>query len=160
MLLLFFTLFFTLVTSGSSNVAPKDIGNKSKAVESRNSVLPRDCRARKAVPDWSDVWCCYHAIHTHDCYESIKGNGCVVGPALFFKESFQDQKPKVVNGPENNLNLKSYDSSSSSSYSTEKFQNHQPYFILCSATPECEPTEMGGVFLRGVRKNCQECVPD
>jgi hypothetical protein len=134
-------LFFTLVTSGRIFV-PNDVGNKFRDVESRNGI-----------PDWSDVWCCYHAIHTHDCYEAIKGGGCVVGPALFFKEPFQDQKPKVVNvpGTEHNLN-------DPPSYSAKNFQNHQPYFILCSATPECEPTEMGGVFLRGVRKNCQECV--
>ena len=33
----------------------------------------------------------------------------------------------------------------------------QPYFTLCSENMECPPTELGGVFLRGFRKNCPEC---
>ena len=70
--------------------------------------------------DLSLSLCCYYSEHYHNCYESIKEEGCVIGPSICANP------------------------------------NNQPYYVLCSKE-ECPPSELGGVFLRGFKKECPEC---
>ena len=79
----------------------------------------------------ADVMCCYHGYHYHECWESIKSDGCVIGSSIGARVDFVATSTTVTSA--------------------------QPYFIICSNTTECHPTELGGVFLRGFRKNCPEC---
>ena len=70
----------------------------------------------------SKLLCCYYSEHYHNCYESIKEEGCIIGPSIF----------------------------------PEKLYN-QPYYVVCSKE-DCPPSELGGIFLRGFKKKCPECV--
>ena len=36
----------------------------------------------------SSSLCCYYSEHYHNCYESVKEEGCVIGPSIFLNNFY------------------------------------------------------------------------
>lgn len=114
-----------------------------------SNITTRQCKVvemKNERKEQSNVWCCFHGFHYHECYESVKHDGCVIGSSIVWPRPQQwiPMQDARAGGRRNGLDPLRYPTMNGG-------------FMICSDVPECAPTEAGGAFFRGVIKNCREC---